>query len=745
MPRGLLNNDHSKEESDMDLRIRLAVMENDLAHKERERKEAVSACGIIARVLGSGYAGGFTDAGIKGSRNDEVRSDSEKWRTLEQEIKTLQRENALLWRKLDTGHATVKVDQLVDSDSEILESKVQQQLVSGANGKRNEIDKGGISGDGDLRNQAPVGFQHSSTKPAAPTTSINDWEAQLSSDAVAEETKAWGQASDSGTVTVPNTPIISAGGAHQRKSSQDVGFNSLDDILGPEEPDLPSSPLIKATKASQLLEDGPWIDDAMKEHMDSLILPEDLPPPMVLKTGFDLRGGFKGGEYTFTAPTGPRAMNYHYRPGNRVLSESPYYSSSNERHMNLSRRESGSPFSGEREGLAGSYHRHSYSGSFSEELGFFRYGIRYVPLETDSNYLRRITISNLPKDIRLRDVLTRVRGGEVVNSTLLDTEKLTGGMTVMVQFLYESSAKEYLAYTKEHPILFGASNQEAEVTLVRTPTWPLTTGAYPSILKYKQTRCLAVPHFPDYISIDVLEHHLAGRIAFCAAGILNYYTDDENTLHLEFSSMVEAQRAYEVLTQWRIYRLRPFFAPDPCAGSMGELSSPPPAGRAVSPRNPGTFETSCAVEEAKEQTGVSDSKEQTDSDILPSHPVLPILPEGDKDKGADTTLQAILVESINEEIEFKEPNIRKPPVGLAGSKYATIIPRFSDLPDPKSKRRTFFSSTENDTQSAAMGEKALSISVSIPGEEAKNGSVAEPDVETCDKVHNPDEIVLDLN
>ena len=83
-------------------------------------------------------------------------------------------------------------------------------------------------------------------------------------------------------------------------------------------------------------------------------------------------------------------------------------------------------------------------------------------------------LGNLPVVTEMRDVLARIRGGEVLSASLLDTVKITGSMSARVVFRYEASAKEYVLYAKQHPIVFGDGDeeQEAEVTLLNTPTYP---------------------------------------------------------------------------------------------------------------------------------------------------------------------------------------------------------------------------------------------------------------------------------
>jgi hypothetical protein len=739
-----LSNNH-KQESVMDLKIRLAVLENDLAHKEQERKEAVSACHIIARVLGSDYARAFANTRTGDYENNAVLGTSEKWRILEQEIQTLKRENGLLWKKIGSRHSGQSVDSLTESDDDILESKTRRRLVSGGNDKKTTTDKEKTSLDEGFnpndrspslsrhtpKNQASGTSLSTSIQSEPSNTPIYAQETHNAPDVLAES-KTWGQSLDSGTTTVPNSPVIAPYDTqHTQLLFQDVGFESLDDIIGPEgsgipPPIRPTRVLFNATKAEE-----PGIRDDMQKQMNSMISLDSLPAPTVLRTGFDLNGSFKGGDYV-PIPRRPRAFERIYRSGNTSFSDVPASSSS-------------------------SYYSHDTS--FRDSAGYFRYGIQYVPSETDSKYRRRITISNLPRNTKIKEVLAQVRGGEVVSANRLDTEKLTGGITVIVQFLHGSSAEQYSAYTKDHPIHFGSSAQKAEVTLVKTPTWPLTTGLYPSILKQKQKRCLAIPSFPKVLSIAELERNVSGNIPFRSEALLDIYSDEQETLHLEFSCMVAAHFAYDILTKWQKYsELKPIFALDPCAGAVEELASRlPPVRRNVpeysceliglshnsssscgenrkSEANQGEYledkqenpvaPSSCepiiipsfsgsnikssswadeVIEEAESSATVLSSEECTHSDVLTHSHTLSAGQIDEKDGSMDMTIRNVLIDVIHQQTGSTEHSPRKPPVGLSSSKYASIIPGHSDLPtSQKSMQRIISEGPESQADISAV-------------------------------------------
>jgi len=215
----------------------------------------------------------------------------------------------------------------------------------------------------------------------------------------------------------------------------------------------------------------------------------------------------------------------------------------------------------------------------------FRYGYLYVPNEGDSNYIRTVKIGNISAKIELREVLARVRGGALVKAVFLDTMKLTGGNTVMLQFLNESSANEYVAYATVHPISFGGDDKVADIGIIETPTYP-NFHTIRSMRDLGQTRCLAVSRFPKNQSISRLERDIACYNQLRAESLIEIYLDEQDTLHMEFSSTSAAGSAFAILKSWQPYkRLEVFFERDECAGPVEELELPSRPRPPMIPRN----------------------------------------------------------------------------------------------------------------------------------------------------------------
>lgn len=685
-----LNNTQLQEESVIDLKIQVAVLKNDLAHKELERQEAVNACRIIANILGSGYAREFGVAGKGELENIGSQHPSEKWRILEREVDLLQRENVLLWRTIDTHNRYQSVHSLVKSDGDISDAKPRERRVSGRESSETTADKAlttyARNCPGDRLSLQPTRDQLLNACPSIsaelepPRASNGNQETNITPDAAAAETKAWGQ------------------------SFQDVGLESLDDVIGPDGSDVPpptrpAKDLLHRGDGPQSLQEDAGINDQMKNYMESMISLQNLPAPAVLKTGFDLNGSFRGGDYSLI-PQRPKAFTRSSFSRNLSFSDSFESSSSSERLVITNRTErvtSPARRRDEAHGFRRHYSRVDNSESFGNYAGFFRYGIQYAPSETDSNYMRRIIISNLPRDIVLKDVLAQVRGGVIVNANLLDTQRLTGGMTVMIQFMREESVKEYLAYTKDHPIHFGSCAQKAEFELVNTPTWPLETGLHPFIISQKQTRCLAIPDFPEDLCAATLERHIAGHYGFRSSSLVDIYTDEQGTLHLEFSSMVDAHFAYSILTQSQLYsELKPIFTLDPCARAIEKLASPLPP-RETAPQQSQTLsripQDSSNDNDSRSKSAVQ-QKDQSEVEPKDSAVALPgqtvIIPSFPDSKHKYSSW----ADEVIDEAENNQRNPRKPPVGLARSKYASTIPRFSDLAMHKSNQEAFSTDLE---------------------------------------------------
>jgi hypothetical protein len=567
----------------------------------------------------------------------------------------------------------------------------------------------------------------------------------------------------SNSPTVPNSPVFTS------TAVADVGLNSLEDILNGWDFPPPTNPSHQAPNGNIINGDDEEerdIDEQLKDHSAALQKFHDIPPPSILKTGFDLKGSFRGIDYDNAPPTYPRATSMHIYNrfgtpssaniplGPKTLFPIAYGQTLDSKIWDGHE---------DRDGAIGA-HRNQYRGKFDNRFpDFFKYGIQYTPGESDSNFQRTVQISNLPHDIELREVLARVRGGEIISAILLDTKKLLGGMSARIEFVNEGAAEEYVLYASMYPISFGDPPQRASVTLIPTPTWPVKLSMR-NRLNQGQTRCLRIPDFPTHFSLKDLERELTRGNGYRAAALVEIYLDETMTLHLEFSNIDAAGSAFGILTSFREFRglgLEVGWEKDPCAGVLEELSEEMKPRPPILPRNfdavkrresegsdeemgsdrdvvksvegmkwkrlaalssqeveipsfsgAGIQSSSWAdevIEKAEAEAGtlhefdgkpspapMSNLPTPAESKhLIPEPNTLDNIPDDEEEAlaaGIEDQFTAIMTENINELMAQRNSNsqwyedggLKRAPVGLAGSKYATHVPGFQDCgPRPR--------------------------------------------------------------
>ncbi|KAI9715779.1 MAG: hypothetical protein M1812_005778 [Candelaria pacifica] len=200
----------------------------------------------------------------------------------------------------------------------------------------------------------------------------------------------------------------------------------------------------------------------------------------------------------------------------------------------------------------------------------FRFGLRYRPLERECDVLRTVIISNLPHGATIKAVLELVRGGLVVQATLLDSMSITGSKTAMICFLHALPAAEYVDFTRQHPL--QVCGKTIQANLVSTPTWPMPIHLKKAIYDHDHTRCLEIANFPRKISRADLRHDLRISNSMCTDMIESLDMNPEGILSIRFSGVHYAGQAYGKLTTHRKYLgLRVSRAPDPCALPLATL------------------------------------------------------------------------------------------------------------------------------------------------------------------------------
>jgi hypothetical protein len=279
------------------------------------------------------------------------------------------------------------------------------------------------------------------------------------------------------------------------------------------------------------------------------------PAPTVLKTGFDSEGALCGRDYESCKNA------LWYRP------TVPLFSDNN----NI-----GKVWDSREERINAIENQRLIVGDRAVrfQVGFFKYGVNFTPADGEYKFLETVHIGNLPKNIDTRDLLNRVRGGKVVSAILLNTTNLTGKMSALIRFVNEKAAHKYLSFVESNPVTFGEDDKklQAEVTLVGTPSYPLSNCLNNAILNLNHTRCICIPYFPN-ISICSFERDISS-VTYHQRGITptEMWMDEDRTMHLEFAGVSDARMARGKLNAWSMFRgLEVRSEPDPCERPVEEL------------------------------------------------------------------------------------------------------------------------------------------------------------------------------
>ena len=221
--------------------------------------------------------------------------------------------------------------------------------------------------------------------------------------------------------------------------------------------------------------------------------------------------------------------------------------------------------------IAASVNRRNGSRDESKYPDFFRYGIRFSPLDSEHDVYRTIIISNISPGITVGTILNHVRGGIVINATLLDTVKITGKKSALITFLHEHAAMAFEDHANKYPVIIGGV--PAQIKVISTPTYPMRITLRKAIFDHRQTRCLEVYNFPEQISAQRLRNDLA----ICMETNITYMQKRKDVLKLEFSSIAYAGLAFDILSgdggDGTYQCCTPYFVPDPCAQALETINN----------------------------------------------------------------------------------------------------------------------------------------------------------------------------
>lgn len=195
--------------------------------------------------------------------------------------------------------------------------------------------------------------------------------------------------------------------------------------------------------------------------------------------------------------------------------------------------------------------------------GMFKHGLRFNPGLKTTNVIRALTIGNLPSKLTVAELINVVRGGPIVDVQLVDTTAITGTRTALVTFRTEYSALAFEEFAESHGIMFHG--QPAHVTVITTPTYPMSLNASVAIFAKNHTRCLEIRNFPRYIKPSELRQDLRISPVLTIDAIESLKMDKAGVLKVRFTSIWYAGKAYTFLTSKGKYRAcRIVFSPDPC-------------------------------------------------------------------------------------------------------------------------------------------------------------------------------------
>lgn len=208
-------------------------------------------------------------------------------------------------------------------------------------------------------------------------------------------------------------------------------------------------------------------------------------------------------------------------------------------------------------------HRDSfpYKHCAPEFPSYFRWGIRFIPLNGHHNLYRTVTISDLPKDIKIGGLLDKVRGGQVLEAKLLDTSPINESLTALVTFVLEKGAATFPKHASQNSLLLKTS-------MVSTPAWPIDPALRRDIFINGHRRCIQIRELPKTIPRAKMRHDLEQVFhdLMDDRHIARLERSDKKFVAIEFSSIQYASASVAKLKAMREYRDCSFlFIPDPCA------------------------------------------------------------------------------------------------------------------------------------------------------------------------------------
>lgn len=197
---------------------------------------------------------------------------------------------------------------------------------------------------------------------------------------------------------------------------------------------------------------------------------------------------------------------------------------------------------------------------------------RFMPSGHSQGYRRTIIVTGLSQDVTLKALAWKVCGGLVVSMKLLDTTKLLGSNSALIQFFEENSALDFVQHCKRVPLMLG--DKQIEVKTIDTPTAPVPAPTYYNIIDYYATRCITIDMCPAHLSMNHIRMKLSPHEHTDMSGILEMFEDGAGIIYIAFDSIDAASSARARLNTYSTFRpARAEFKSDPCAVPCSSLSA----------------------------------------------------------------------------------------------------------------------------------------------------------------------------
>lgn len=202
------------------------------------------------------------------------------------------------------------------------------------------------------------------------------------------------------------------------------------------------------------------------------------------------------------------------------------------------------------------------------KLNRFRYlnvcGLCFNPRDEEQGVYRTVIISKLSKQCTMTDLLSKIRGGMILDAKMLNTFAITKYKSAMLTFVEGSTAVDLEEHAKQHPL--SIAGHTVEVSLVEVPTRPISFRLKLDISNNHCTRCLHVRNFPRHIAPLELRLSLRPLIGSKLDFVESMAMNAEGVLELRFLSIMAAQEAFALLSSKSKYqKCLITYAADPCA------------------------------------------------------------------------------------------------------------------------------------------------------------------------------------